>query len=99
MSTSQLGFSFDVARCRAILDIGVQDTKATCLTEGGELNKFEMNDKWAAQGRAAFSNRSFPFQQINRRVERRRVLAESLTLVEGKGGHSAVFFTRATISC
>jgi len=34
--------------CRVILDIGGQDTKAICLNDTGELNKFEMNDKCAA---------------------------------------------------
>jgi (R)-2-hydroxyacyl-CoA dehydratese activating ATPase len=34
--------------CRVILDIGGQDTKAISLTEAGEMNKFEMNDKCAA---------------------------------------------------
>ena len=34
--------------CRVILDIGGQDTKAICLTEAGEMSKFEMNDKCAA---------------------------------------------------
>ncbi len=35
-------------RCRVILDIGGQDTKAISLNENGELDKFEMNDKCAA---------------------------------------------------
>ncbi len=34
--------------CRAILDIGGQDTKAISLDENGKLKKFEMNDKCAA---------------------------------------------------
>ncbi|HQJ95131.1 MAG TPA: acyl-CoA dehydratase activase [Syntrophorhabdaceae bacterium] len=34
--------------CRAVLDIGGQDTKAIYLNEKGELIKFEMNDKCAA---------------------------------------------------
>ncbi|MFH0975233.1 MAG: acyl-CoA dehydratase activase [Spirochaetota bacterium] len=34
--------------CRAILDIGGQDTKAVALDEHGNLSKFEMNDKCAA---------------------------------------------------
>lgn len=34
--------------CRAILDIGGQDTKAISLNEAGEMSKFEMNDKCAA---------------------------------------------------
>jgi (R)-2-hydroxyacyl-CoA dehydratese activating ATPase len=34
--------------CRMVLDIGGQDTKAISLTEGGEIHKFEMNDKCAA---------------------------------------------------
>jgi (R)-2-hydroxyacyl-CoA dehydratese activating ATPase len=34
--------------CRAILDIGGQDTKAITLNESGDLSKFEMNDKCAA---------------------------------------------------
>ncbi len=36
------------AGCRAILDIGGQDTKAISLDERGKLSKFEMNDKCAA---------------------------------------------------
>jgi (R)-2-hydroxyacyl-CoA dehydratese activating ATPase len=35
-------------RCRTILDIGGQDTKAISLTEAGDIQKFEMNDKCAA---------------------------------------------------
>jgi predicted CoA-substrate-specific enzyme activase len=38
-------FSHD---CRAILDIGGQDTKAIALDQQGEMAKFEMNDKCAA---------------------------------------------------
>lgn len=34
--------------CRVILDIGGQDTKVISLNEGGEMSKFEMNDKCAA---------------------------------------------------
>ena len=34
--------------CRVILDVGGQDTKAICLSDTGELSKFEMNDKCAA---------------------------------------------------
>jgi predicted CoA-substrate-specific enzyme activase len=34
--------------CRAILDIGGQDTKAISLDENGNMSKFEMNDKCAA---------------------------------------------------
>ena len=34
--------------CRAILDIGGQDTKAISLDEGGRVLKFEMNDRCAA---------------------------------------------------
>jgi predicted CoA-substrate-specific enzyme activase len=34
--------------CRAILDIGGQDTKAISLDEKGNMSKFEMNDKCAA---------------------------------------------------
>ena len=36
------------ADCRAILDIGGQDTKAISLDENGNMSKFEMNDKCAA---------------------------------------------------
>ena len=36
------------ADCRAILDIGGQDTKAIALHETGDMSKFEMNDKCAA---------------------------------------------------
>lgn len=35
-------------RCRAILDIGGQDTKALALGEDGRVAKFEMNDRCAA---------------------------------------------------
>ena len=35
-------------RCRLILDIGGQDTKAISLSESGEMNKFEMNGRCAA---------------------------------------------------
>ncbi|MGD0915235.1 MAG: acyl-CoA dehydratase activase [Thermodesulfobacteriota bacterium] len=34
--------------CRAILDIGGQDTKAIALDERGKVSKFEMNDRCAA---------------------------------------------------
>lgn len=34
--------------CRVILDIGGQDTKVISLNEGGEMSKFEMNDRCAA---------------------------------------------------
>ncbi len=34
--------------CRAVLDIGGQDTKAIALDEQGRVRKFEMNDKCAA---------------------------------------------------
>jgi (R)-2-hydroxyacyl-CoA dehydratese activating ATPase len=43
-----LGGRAILPRCRAILDIGGQDTKAISLTEAGDMNKFEMNDKCAA---------------------------------------------------
>jgi predicted CoA-substrate-specific enzyme activase len=35
-------------RCRTVLDIGGQDTKAISLDENGLLSRFEMNDKCAA---------------------------------------------------
>ncbi|MCD6320605.1 MAG: 3-hydroxyacyl-ACP dehydratase [Candidatus Desulfofervidaceae bacterium] len=35
-------------RCRTILDIGGQDTKAIALNEQGKVVKFEMNDRCAA---------------------------------------------------
>ena len=35
-------------RCRAIVDVGGQDTKAVALDEGGRVLKFAMNDKCAA---------------------------------------------------
>ncbi len=35
-------------RCRVILDIGGQDTKAIALSETGEMSTFEMNDRCAA---------------------------------------------------
>jgi predicted CoA-substrate-specific enzyme activase len=34
--------------CRTIIDIGGQDTKVICLDEGGNVRKFEMNDRCAA---------------------------------------------------
>jgi predicted CoA-substrate-specific enzyme activase len=43
-----LGARWLSADCRAILDIGGQDTKAISLDEAGNMNKFEMNDKCAA---------------------------------------------------
>jgi predicted CoA-substrate-specific enzyme activase len=43
-----LGARVILPRCRVVLDIGGQDTKAISLTETGELHKFEMNDKCAA---------------------------------------------------
>lgn len=43
-----LGARAILPRCRLILDIGGQDTKAISLTAEGEMNKFEMNDKCAA---------------------------------------------------
>lgn len=36
------------AKCRTVLDIGGQDTKAISIDENGRLNRFEMNDKCAA---------------------------------------------------
>jgi len=36
------------SNCRTILDIGGQDTKAIALDEGGNISKFEMNDRCAA---------------------------------------------------
>lgn len=36
------------SKCRAVLDIGGQDTKAISLDECGNMIKFEMNDKCAA---------------------------------------------------
>ncbi len=35
-------------RCRAIIDIGGQDTKVISLNEAGQVTKFEMNDRCAA---------------------------------------------------
>ncbi len=43
-----LGARAILPRCRLILDIGGQDTKAISLNEAGEMEKFEMNDKCAA---------------------------------------------------
>lgn len=42
------GSRFFSTECRAILDIGGQDTKAISLDENGSLKKFEMNDRCAA---------------------------------------------------
>ena len=36
------------ADARTVIDIGGQDSKVTLLTEGGEVQKFEMNDRCAA---------------------------------------------------
>ena len=36
------------SECRAILDIGGQDTKAISLDSKGKVQKFEMNDRCAA---------------------------------------------------
>lgn len=43
-----LGARAILPRCRTILDIGGQDTKAISLDDAGEVSKFEMNDKCAA---------------------------------------------------
>lgn len=43
-----LGARARFSDCRAILDIGGQDTKAIALDENGRVGKFEMNDKCAA---------------------------------------------------
>lgn len=43
-----MGAKAILPRCRLILDIGGQDTKAISLTAEGEMNKFEMNDRCAA---------------------------------------------------
>ena len=42
------GAAFISPRCRTVLDIGGQDTKAVSLNENGKLDRFEMNDKCAA---------------------------------------------------
>jgi len=34
--------------CRTVIDVGGQDTKAILLSDGGEVQKFEMNDRCAA---------------------------------------------------
>jgi predicted CoA-substrate-specific enzyme activase len=34
--------------CRTVIDVGGQDSKATLLSAGGEVQKFEMNDRCAA---------------------------------------------------
>ena len=43
-----LGARAILPRCRVVLDIGGQDTKAISLNESGDMSKFEMNDKCAA---------------------------------------------------
>jgi predicted CoA-substrate-specific enzyme activase len=43
-----LGARAILPRCRVILDIGGQDTKAIALSETGEMSTFEMNDRCAA---------------------------------------------------
>jgi len=42
------GALFFSSECRSVLDIGGQDTKAISLDSGGNLCKFEMNDRCAA---------------------------------------------------
>ena len=34
--------------CRTVIDVGGQDSKVTLLSDGGEVHKFEMNDRCAA---------------------------------------------------
>ena len=43
-----LGARHHFPRCRAVLDIGGQDTKAIALDKDGEVGKFELNDRCAA---------------------------------------------------
>jgi (R)-2-hydroxyacyl-CoA dehydratese activating ATPase len=43
-----LGARAILPRCRLILDIGGQDTKAISLDDAGGMSKFEMNDRCAA---------------------------------------------------
>jgi len=43
-----LGARAILPRCRVVLDIGGQDTKAISLNEVGNMSKFEMNDRCAA---------------------------------------------------
>ena len=43
-----LGARFSFPQCRAVLDIGGQDTKVIALGETGRVVKFEMNDRCAA---------------------------------------------------
>lgn len=43
-----LGARFTFPQCRAVLDIGGQDTKVIALNENGSVMKFEMNDRCAA---------------------------------------------------
>ena len=48
IKAASLGAAWLLPECRAIIDIGGQDTKAILLDARGKMSKFEMNDKCAA---------------------------------------------------
>jgi predicted CoA-substrate-specific enzyme activase len=48
IKAAALGARFLFPRCRTVLDIGGQDTKAISLDPEGRVGRFEMNDKCAA---------------------------------------------------
>lgn len=43
-----IGAKYLYPNCRTVIDVGGQDSKVTLLTESGEVQKFEMNDRCAA---------------------------------------------------
>ena len=72
---------------RTILDIGGQDTKAIALSEGGDVTKFEMNDRCAAgTGRflevmaTALSYPMEAFVQAGREAERAQTVNAMCTV-------------------
>ena len=43
-----IGAKYLCLNCRTVIDVGGQDSKVTLLTDSGEVQKFEMNDRCAA---------------------------------------------------
>jgi predicted CoA-substrate-specific enzyme activase len=43
-----VGARYLYSDCRTVIDVGGQDCKVTLLSDGGEVQKFEMNDRCAA---------------------------------------------------
>lgn len=43
-----IGAKYLYPNCRTVIDVGGQDSKVTLLTDSGEVQKFEMNDRCAA---------------------------------------------------